>query len=200
MIGVVTFFMIGASILHYSGAWSAQFLPISDSATYDNTGARYNVSRVLTSQYTLDLEAYKAYSPLFLSTTFALTYGLSFAAIVSLIVYTGLNHGKQIWRQFKNSTEEEPDIHMKMMGKYKEAPTWWYLTLFSIMIGMSFITILAFPTNLSELFKTLTFTSLTVLFSLVGISPCHCDRDSLHPSDWNNPSYHKYANWTQCCY
>lgn len=31
-----------------------------------------------------------------------------------------------------NSTTEKPDIHMKLMRKYKEAPTWWYLTLFSI--------------------------------------------------------------------
>lgn len=31
-----------------------------------------------------------------------------------------------------NSTTEKPDIHMKLMKKYKEAPTWWYLTLFSI--------------------------------------------------------------------
>jgi OPT family oligopeptide transporter len=151
MIGVVTFFMIGASILHYSGAWNAKFLPMSDSGIYDNTGARYNVTRILTPEFTLDLEAYKGYSPLFLSTTFALSYGLSFAAIVSLIVYTYLNHGKSIWRQYKNSTTEDEDIHMKMMRKYKEAPNWWYLTLFAIMIGMSFITIFAFTTNLSEL-------------------------------------------------
>ena len=31
-----------------------------------------------------------------------------------------------------NSTTEKPDIHMKLMKKYKEAPTWWYLTLFAI--------------------------------------------------------------------
>jgi len=52
-----------------------------------------------------------------------MSYGLSFAAIASLIVYTYLNHGKQIWGQFRNSTKEEPDIHMRLMSKYKEAPT-----------------------------------------------------------------------------
>ncbi|KUJ19167.1 small oligopeptide transporter-like protein [Mollisia scopiformis] len=149
MIGVVAFYMIGASALHYSGTWSAKFLPMSDSITYDNTGASYNTTRILTPQFTLDLEAYKGYSPLFLSTTFALSYGLSFAAIAALIVYTYLNHGKQIWQQFRNSTKEEPDIHMKLMSKYKEAPTWWYMALFAIMIGLSLITVLAFPTNLT---------------------------------------------------
>lgn len=149
MIGVVTFYIFGASILHYSGIWSARFLPMSDSTTYDNTGASYNVSRILTSKFTLDEAGYKAYSPLFLSTTFAMSYGLSFAAIASLIVYTYLNHGKQIWSQFCNSTNEEPDIHMKLMSKYKEAPTWWYLTLFALMTALSLVTVLAFPTNLS---------------------------------------------------
>lgn len=149
LIGVVVFYIIGASALHYTGTWSAQFLPMSDSATYDNTGSSYNVTRILTPEFRLDLAAYKAYSPLFLSTTFAMSYGLSFAAIASLIVYTYLNHGKQIWQQFRNSTTEEPDIHMKMMQKYREAPTWWYMSLFAIMIGLSLITVLAFPTNLT---------------------------------------------------
>jgi len=148
LIGVVVFYIIGASALHYSGTWSAKFLPMSDSATYDNTGSSYNVTRILTPEFRLDLAAYQAYSPLFLSTTFAMSYGLSFAAIASLVVYTYLNHGKQIWQQFRNSTKEEPDIHMKMMKKYREAPTWWYMSLFCVMIGMSLITVLAFPTNL----------------------------------------------------
>jgi hypothetical protein len=57
---------------------------------------------------------------------------MSFAAISSLVVYTYLHHGKYIWKQYMNSTTEKPDIHMKLMRKYKEAPTWWYLTLFVI--------------------------------------------------------------------
>lgn len=61
-----------------------------------------------------------------------MAYGLSFAAISSLIVYTYLHHGKTIWRQYKSSTTEKPDIHMKLMRRYKEAPTWWYMSLFVV--------------------------------------------------------------------
>jgi uncharacterized membrane protein len=86
----------------------------------------------MTAEYTFDKGAYKSYSPLFISTTFAMSYGLSFAAISSLIVYTYLHHGKTIWKQYQNSTHEKPDIHMKLMKKYKEAPTWWYMSLFVI--------------------------------------------------------------------
>lgn len=149
MIGVLTFFVFLAATLHYSGAWYSWYLPMSDSNTYDNTGKQYDVSRVLSPDYRLDEEAYKNYSPLFLSTTFALSYGLSFAAITSLIVYTYLHHGKTIWRQYKSSTTEKADIHMKLMRRYKEAPTWWYMSLFGLMLGLGFLTVLAWPTNMT---------------------------------------------------
>lgn len=61
-----------------------------------------------------------------------MAYGLSFAAIASLIVHTYLHNGKQIWSQYRNSTTEKADIHMKLMRKYKEAPTWWYMALFVV--------------------------------------------------------------------
>ena len=171
--GVVIFYIIGASAIHYSGTWSAAYLPMSDSVTYDNTGASYNVSRILTKEFTLDEAAYTAYSPLFLSTTFAMSYGLSFAAISSLIVFTYLNHGKQIWAQFRNSTKEEkPDIHMRLMTKYKEAPTWWYMSLFVLMVGLSLITVLAFPTELSKYSPSLSICEPLIQYSLVGILAC----------------------------
>ncbi|KAI8677227.1 hypothetical protein NCS56_00612300 [Fusarium sp. Ph1] len=131
LIGVGTFFIVLSSFLHYGGVWYAEYLPMSDSSTYDNTGAPYNTTRILTPEFTLDEEEYKNYSPLFISTTFAMSYGLSFAAISSLVVYTYLHNGKQIWQQWRNSTKEKPDIHMKLMNKYKEAPTWWYMSLFA---------------------------------------------------------------------
>ena len=39
---------------------------MSDSSTYDNTGSQYNVTRVLTKDFTLDVAEYEKYSPLFL--------------------------------------------------------------------------------------------------------------------------------------
>lgn len=81
------------------------------------------MSRIVTPQLTLNEEAYKAYSPLFLSTTFSLTYGLSFATIASVVVYTYLNYRHMIVTQFKNSKGEKPDIHQKLMAKYPEGMT-----------------------------------------------------------------------------
>jgi hypothetical protein len=39
---------------------SAEYLPISDSNSWDNTGKAYNVTRILTPEFTLDLAKYKA--------------------------------------------------------------------------------------------------------------------------------------------
>ncbi|KAI1338047.1 OPT oligopeptide transporter protein-domain-containing protein [Xylariaceae sp. FL0016] len=169
LIGVVGFFIILASFFHYTGVWYSQFLPMSDASTYDNTGATYNVSRVLTPEFTLDEKAYQAYSPLFISTTFALSYGLSFAAITALIVYTWLYHRKTIWAQYKNSTSEKPDIHMKLMRKYKEAPSWWYTSLFLLVLALSLVSVLFYPTNLTW-WAFLLAVGISFVFSLpIGI-------------------------------
>ncbi|EMR68455.1 putative opt family small oligopeptide transporter protein [Eutypa lata UCREL1] len=152
LIGVVGFFIVLASFFHYTGTWYSAYLPMSDSSTYDNTGSSYNVSRVLSQEFTLDEEAYKSYSPLFISTTFALSYGLSFAAITSLIVYTYLHHRKAIWAQYQNSTNEKPDIHMKLM---------------CLMLG--FVAVLGYPTNLTW-WAFLLAVAISFIFSLpIGI-------------------------------
>ncbi|CAJ2510032.1 Uu.00g059320.m01.CDS01 [Anthostomella pinea] len=169
LIGVISFFIIGASLFHYTGVWYAQFLPMSDASTYDNTGGAYNVSRILTPEFTLDEEAYRAYSPLFISTTFALSYGLSFAAITALMVYTYLYHSKTIWAQYQNSTSEKPDIHMKLMRRYKEAPAWWYTALFCIVLALGFVSVLMYPTNLTW-WAFLLAVAISFVFSLpIGI-------------------------------
>ena len=135
--------------LHYSGSFYAAYLPISDSNSYDNTGSRYNVSRILTPEYTLDIAKYESYSPLFLSTTFSLAYGLSFASMTALITHTAVFHGQEIWTRVKLSRFEEPDIHTKMMRKYKEAPQWWFAITFLIVLAISLTSVLAYDTHLT---------------------------------------------------
>ena len=54
---------------------------LSSRTSFDRFGQSYDVSRIINPDATLNVELYEAYSPLFLSTTFALSYGLSFASI-----------------------------------------------------------------------------------------------------------------------
>jgi hypothetical protein len=79
---------------------------------------------------------YKSYSPIYLSTTFALQYGLSFASISAVLVHTWLFHGPEIWSRFRQAKNHPKDIHMRMMESYKEVPQWWFLVMLAIMMGI----------------------------------------------------------------
>ena len=116
------------------------FLPMMTASVYDNTGADYNVTKVLSPQGTLDPVAYAAYSPPFLSATFAFVYGLSFASITSVIVHVYLWNGKEIYDALRG--RQPLDIHARLMRSYKKVPLWWYgiilvvFTALSIVLGM----------------------------------------------------------------
>ena len=85
---------------------------------------------------------------MFLAPTFALNYGLSFAALTAAIVHTILFHGKEIWYRYKTAKNQEPDIHMKMMAKYSEAPEWWYGLLFVISMALGLASVLGYSTQM----------------------------------------------------
>jgi hypothetical protein len=96
----------------------------------------------------LDVDKYKDYSPIFLSTTFALQYGLSFAATIALVVHTALYHGKDLWKRLINSKAEPKDIHGKLYETYAPVPIWWFLVLNAIMIVIGFVCVLMWDTQL----------------------------------------------------
>ena len=128
--------------------YSADYLPINTSTTYANTQKSYNVSKILTPDHQFDLAKYVAYSPLYLAPTFALNYGLSFAALIAVIIQIILFNGKEVWYRFKAARNQEPDIFMKLMNKYKDAPDWWYGALFVLSIALGLATTLGFSTQL----------------------------------------------------
>ncbi|KAI9649692.1 hypothetical protein NHQ30_002273 [Ciborinia camelliae] len=117
--GTVFWFMIVAAGVHFSGHWYGEWLPISDSNTYDNTGKHYNVTKILTPEYTLDIEKYK--DP---------------------------NNTSQwiLARAIRGSLD---DNHTKMMRKYKPVPGWWYIAFFLVMMAMALAAVCAYPTHLT---------------------------------------------------
>ncbi|KAF8263223.1 OPT oligopeptide transporter protein-domain-containing protein, partial [Lactarius quietus] len=130
-IAILFFAWFLVPILYYTNTWYSAFLPMVSSQTFDNTGSRYNVSRIINDDVTFNIEAYKAYSPVFISVTFAICYGLSFATIASTLTHTLIHYRKMIW----NRAHLQPDIHARLMSVYKEVPDWWYLTIFCTMFG-----------------------------------------------------------------
>lgn len=102
----------------------------------------------MTPEYTFDLVKYKDYSPMFLAPCFFLNYGLAFAALTAAIVHTGIFNGKEVWYRFRAARNQEPDIHMKLMKKYSEAPDWWYGALLVVSLGFGLATVLGYSSQL----------------------------------------------------
>ncbi|KAF4623380.1 hypothetical protein D9613_001379 [Agrocybe pediades] len=146
--GFVFFFWFLTPVLHYTNTWFGEYMPISSRTSYDNTFKTYNVTRILNPDSTINLEAYHNYSPLYLSTTFAISYGLSFASITATLMHALLYFRKQIWTQARRSLHEQPDIHARLMSRYPQVPEWWYLIIFVSMFALGIISIEVWPTEM----------------------------------------------------
>jgi hypothetical protein len=85
---------------------------------------------------------------MFLAPTFALNYGLGFAALIASITHVALYHRHDIWRQLKRAKNENPDIHVKLMAKYAECPDWWYAALFVASMALGLATCLGYDSQL----------------------------------------------------
>ncbi|KAF8631657.1 hypothetical protein AX17_005059 [Amanita inopinata Kibby_2008] len=164
--GFLFFFWILTPALYYTNAWESQHMPISSRGSYDNTGHKYNVTRIINPDTTFNEEAYKNYSPLFLSTTFAISYGLSFASITATLTHALLYFRKQIWTQARRAMHEQPDIHARLMSHYPQVPEWWYAIIFLSMFAFGCIAIEVWETKFP-----VQFFILALVISFVYVIP-----------------------------
>jgi hypothetical protein len=81
---------------------------------------------------------------MFLAPAFALDYGPSFTALTAAILHAIIFNGKEVWYKFKAARNQDPNIHMRMMTKYKEAPDSWYGVLFVVSIALGLAATLGF--------------------------------------------------------
>ena len=84
-------------------------MPILSSSVFDNTGKPYDVSRILTSDFLFDKQAYLKYSPVYLPITYVLSYTAQFASLSALVTHTICWHGRDIWQQTKLSFAESQE-------------------------------------------------------------------------------------------
>ncbi|EEB06617.1 glutathione transporter Pgt1 [Schizosaccharomyces japonicus yFS275] len=144
---VVIIFWIVVPILYYKGVWFSNYLPMLSSTTFDNTGTKYNASRVLTKDLSLNETAYKNYSPLYMPMSYSMSTALNFAAVTAIFTHCLLYNGKDIWKRLRNERGTHECIHRKLMRRYPEAPQWWYGVLFIVMFGLSIFTIRYYNTQ-----------------------------------------------------
>ncbi|KAG0042686.1 hypothetical protein BGZ83_000187 [Gryganskiella cystojenkinii] len=132
LVGYVMLAWVLVPICYYSNVWEAKHFPIFSSKLFTQDGHKYNVTAVMTNG-ALDEDKYNAYGPLRLSVFFALTYGIGFAGLASMVTHTWLYHRHKLVQQWKQSREHSEDIHHRLMQAYPEVPDWWYYIVFVIM-------------------------------------------------------------------
>ncbi|KAK0566473.1 hypothetical protein OC844_000696 [Tilletia horrida] len=141
------FFWFLTPILYYSGFKYGNYLPMLSNHVFDRFGERYQVKKLLTPDGTFNATAYNEYSQQYLPTPFMLAYGLSFATVTCILVHVFLYFRKDIVRQFKSSLRDEPDIHARLMSRYKEVPNAWYIGTFVFSLALGFGATLGWPTQ-----------------------------------------------------
>ncbi|KAF9320893.1 hypothetical protein BG003_004451 [Podila horticola] len=146
-IGFVLIAYILYPILYYNNVWNAKQFPIISSGLYMQNGEKYN-TKTLIKNGNLDEDAYAKYGALRISSGFAITYGMGFAGLASLVTHTWLYHRKKLVAQWKQSREHSEDIHHRLMQAYPEVPDWWYASIFIIMTAVAVATCEVWDYNL----------------------------------------------------
>jgi hypothetical protein len=137
--------------LYYTG-----YLPINASGIYDNTGASYNVSRILTASGTVDAALYDAYSPPYQTAGNTAVYFFFFAAYLATMVWAVLNYHKEMWNgvraAFKGHSARDAysDVHNRLMKAYPEVPEWWFGIVFVICFVLACVSVEIYDTGESS--------------------------------------------------
>ncbi|KAK3319793.1 oligopeptide transporter 6 [Cercophora scortea] len=128
-------------IMYFTNTLNALNLPPMSSGTFDDTGARYNTSRILTPQYTLNQTAMDEYSQPYWSVSYAMYFFWGFACSTGALVYSALWYGKDsyiaIVEAWKGRRSDYNDPYLKLMSRTPRVPHWWYLTLLAICVALS---------------------------------------------------------------
>ena len=140
----------------YTNTWNSAYISINDNLVRDNTGSSYSTFRVVDKHTALfNEEAYKGYSPVYLSAGMAIQFGMFFALYAATITHTILYHRREIVTGFKNLINrkspfaDSKDIHTRLMRSYREVPEYVYFGVLVASIALGAAGIGAFPTHIS---------------------------------------------------
>ncbi|KAL5343556.1 OPT oligopeptide transporter protein-domain-containing protein [Aspergillus crustosus] len=161
------FYWILVPIIYYTNTWYSAHLPLLDPNTFDNTGRMYDTRRVMNRDGTVNVEAYRDYSPMFIAAGFAVTYGVAFANLTGIFVHTALYHGKDLYEQW--SGRNKKDIHSRLMEAYPPVPWWWFAAVTLLMFVLSIVTSEVWDTQLPAWAVLLAFVLPIIYFIPVGI-------------------------------
>lgn len=93
-VGFILVMYVITPIAYWFNMYNAKNFPIFSSKLFTGDGSVYNISTIVSSEFHLDRDAYGKNGSVHLSTFFAVTYGLGFAALSATVVHVILFHGR----------------------------------------------------------------------------------------------------------
>lgn len=93
-VGFLLIMYVMTPLCYWFDAYNAKTFPIFSSKLFMGNGSVYDIETIVNSDFHLDREAYAKKGPVHLSTFFAMTYGLGFAALTATIMHVLLFHGR----------------------------------------------------------------------------------------------------------
>ncbi|BEJ15101.1 hypothetical protein CspHIS471_0408680 [Cutaneotrichosporon sp. HIS471] len=133
--GLIGMIWVIVPLMLFFNFWDAREFPSPlSSGLYNATYHRFDVPSVLNPDLSFNDEAWETAAPLLLTPYFAVTYGLSFAALSSILVHVWIWHRDEIKEALTNRAPMN-DVHNTLMRNYLPVPQWWYIA----MLGINFV-------------------------------------------------------------
>lgn len=92
--GFVIMMYVLMPICYWFDVLKAKSFPIFSQSLFKGDGSVYDIKTIVSSNFELDKAAYASDGPLYLSTFFAMTYGLGFATLSATIVHVLIFNGR----------------------------------------------------------------------------------------------------------
>ncbi|KAK1431605.1 hypothetical protein QVD17_08076 [Tagetes erecta] len=139
-IGFSIMMFVVTPITYWLNIYRAKNFPFYSMELFRADGSSYNTTAVINSNFQLDKIAYEKQGHLYMSSFFAMTYGLGFATLSATVVHVLLFHGRDILDKMKgafgNSETKKVDVHTRLMRVYKPVPMWWFLVILLLNIAL----------------------------------------------------------------
>eukprot|EP00253_Pinus_taeda_P001021 PITA_01021 len=140
-IGFVIVMYVLMPLAYWFDLYDAKTFPIFSVDLFTSSGQDYNISKIVDSNFRLDLKAYDKYGTLHLSIFFALSYGVSFATLTATVVHVLLFHGREIWHLSLSAFRDQTvDVHTRLMRKYKQVPESWFTGIIVSTVALTMFT------------------------------------------------------------
>ncbi|UNI13290.1 oligopeptide transporter 6 [Purpureocillium takamizusanense] len=118
-IGVLLAGFIIIGVYYTNTRWTG-YLPPNSSAIFDNTGARYNISKVIENGILVE-DKYKAYSPVFYSAANLVGYTAFFAFYPLTIVFVTLDLWRPLLKTFKTMATSTTSSVKRQLVSFRDA-------------------------------------------------------------------------------